>query len=507
VLPVGVEKRPEFAVLQKKLAYEDKRITYQYLKWKKIQKKDDLYLQNGSKGYRDWLVGKIGRAAVDEKVAEFAKLRHGTCLFFENGRYWTYSGLQGLVENIVAQKANLKPTITPEEWGLVPWASKPVHEPRWYQSKAVDLLCPLDGSRTHGAIEVGTGLGKTLIMALIVKRIGLPTVICVPTLSIASQALLDFQKWFGAGKVGQFFSGKKVSDRFITIAVSKSLANVEKGDKHYNNLTTKKVLLVDETHLAPPESLSTVVFGLLSQCPYRYFLSGTVLRNDGLQLLLDGITGEVVFSMSVEQGIKEGFLSPLKFFQYRIKSHRSGSHGDVLKDNKVFLQQNTNIYKHASNLINRAVTEKNRRALVLVDTVDQYRFLLDGGLNVPSRFAHGPLSKDNRDTVPEDQWKLEPMDLVKEFDEGKFSVLVATGCVSIGTDIKSADLLINIVGLTSEIEIRQGIGRGTRLFPGKSDTVYIDYDVYNKEVLTRHAMKRRKIFDSVYGTCKVMDAK
>jgi superfamily II DNA or RNA helicase len=344
-------------------------------------------------------------------------------------------------------------------------------------------------------------------MALIVKRIGLPTVICVPTLSIASQALLDFQKWFGAGKVGQFFSGKKVSDRFITIAVSKSLANVEKGDKHYNNLTTKKVLLVDETHLAPPESLSTVVFGLLSQCPYRYFLSGTVLRNDGLQLLLDGITGEVVFSMSVEQGIKEGFLSPLKFFQYRIKSHRSGSHGDVLKDNKVFLQQNTNIYKHASNLINRAVTEKNRRALVLVDTVDQYRFLLDGGLNVPSRFAHGPLSKDNRDTVPEDQWKLEPMDLVKEFDEGKFSVLVATGCVSIGTDIKSADLLINIVGLTSEIEIRQGIGRGTRLFPGKSDTVYIDYDVYNKEVLTRHAMKRRKIFDSVYGTCKVMDAK
>ena len=133
--------------------------------------------------------------------------------------------------------------------------------------------------------------------------------------------------------------------------------------------------------------------------------------------------------------------------------------------------------------------------------------LLDGGLAVPSMFAHGPLNASNKDTVPSSQWKLEPMDLVRDFDAGKFPVLVGTGAVSIGTDIRSADLLISIVGLTSEIEIRQGIGRGTRRFPGKTDTIYVDYDVFDKEALHRHAEKRRAIFDSVYGQCKILEAK
>jgi superfamily II DNA or RNA helicase len=229
-----------------------------------------------------------------------------------------------------------------------------------------------------------------------------------------------------------------------------------------------------------------------------------VLRNDGLGTLLDAITGEIVFKMSVEQGIKEGFLSPLKFFQYNIKSMDGSKIDDPLKCNKYHLQNNKNVYRHAAGLINHAVKEKGRRVLVLVDTVDQFKRLLDGGLRVSSAFAHGPLG-ENRSTVPEDQWKLRPMDLVKGFDNGEFPVLVATSCVSIGTDIKSADLLVNIVGLTSEIEIRQGIGRGTRLFPGKTDTVYIDYNVIDNETMARHAEKRRAIFDSVYGKCKVLN--
>jgi superfamily II DNA or RNA helicase len=340
-----------------------------------------------------------------------------------------------------------------------------------------------------------------------VRRIGLEAIVVVPTLSIGKQLVKDFSSWFGGGKVGQFFDGKKQSDKFIVIAVSKSLANVSKNDKHYNNLSRRKVLLVDETHLAPPEQLSGVVFGLLADCPYRYFVSGTVLRNDGLGLLLKAIVGDIVFEMSVEQGIKEGFLSPLKFFQYRIKSDSSVTSDDPIKANRIHLQQNENLYRHAAGLINRAVKEKSRKVLVLVDTVDQFKRLLDGGLAVDSRFAHGPLTSDNKDTVPESQWKLDPMDLVADFDLGKFPVLVATGCVSIGTDIKSADLLVNVVGLTSEIEIRQGIGRGTRLFPGKTDTIYIDYDVFNNEKLHRHAEKRRAIFDSVYGQCKILEAK
>jgi len=506
LLPLGVEKCPQFAALQKKLSYEDKRVTYQYLQWRKVQKNDDRYLQNGGHGYRHWFVQNNGRDALNEKVNELSKKRHGSCLLFENGRYWTYSGLQKIVEETLGLTTCKKNAITPEDWKEIPWAQKP-HSPRWYQTKAVDLLCPLDGSRSLGAVSIGTGLGKSLIMVLVAKRIGLEGVVVCPTRSIGYQMLKTFSDSFGRGKVGQFFDGKKQSDKYFVIAVSNSLANVEKGSKDWNNICKKKLILCDEAHLAPPESLSTVMFDLLSQAPYRYFFSGTMFRHDGLGLLLQAIAGDVVFKMSVKQGVEEGFLSPLKFFQWKITSDSKVNCDDPIKMNKKHLQENDRVYKHAANLINRAVIEKNRRVLVFIDGVGQFKRLLDGGLNVPAKFAHAGVTKLNRDEVPEEHWKSDPMEFVKEFDDGKFPVLVATSCVSIGTDIRSTDFIINIVGLTSAIEITQGAGRGTRLFPGKMDCHYHDYWITNIEKLDKHAAKRRGIFTTIFGECRIMEAK
>lgn len=513
ILPVGVESLPGFSKLVKQCAYEDKRITYQYLNWKKVQKQDDLWQQRGCTDRRHWFFKSNSRQDLDAKVAELDRQRHGTVLLHENGRYKIYSGLLSMVKEHLKIPVVCNHHISASSWRPVMWD----HEPfpmRWYQEQADKLLCPEDGSRTHGSVSMGTGTGKSLVMANIARRVGLPTVVVVPTLSIAEQMLTNFQRWFGRGKVGQFFDGKKQSNKLFLVAVSNSLANVKRGDEHWNNLNSRKMILVDECHLTPPDSLSTVMFDLLGNVPYRYFFSGTCFRNDGLDTLLRAIVGDTVFELTVAQGINEGFLSPLKFYQWRVKSNSNLFPDDVLKLNKLHLHQNAEVYRHAANLANRAVAEKNRRVLVLVDTVDQYKRLLDGGLKVPSMFAHGPLTAANRDTVPNDQWKFEPSDLVSRFDNGEFPVLVGTSCIGIGTDIKSADFLINIVGLTSEIEISQGVGRGTRLFPGKSNCIYNDYWVYNLpktdksgsySALDRHAETRRKIFDSIYGTCQVME--
>jgi hypothetical protein len=141
LLPIGIEQSPTFAQLQKALAYEDKRVAYQYLTWKKVQKNDDRFLQGGGRGYRHWFVQKNGREALDEKVKQLNAERYCSCLQKDGDRYWTYSGLQKLVEQSLGLQTENRKFITPEDWKLVPWATKP-HESRWYQSKAVDLLCP-----------------------------------------------------------------------------------------------------------------------------------------------------------------------------------------------------------------------------------------------------------------------------------------------------------------------------------------------------------------------------
>ena len=288
--------------VREELVYEDKSVTFEWLKYFKIQKMDNEWLLSASpkKGNRLWYFNKATRESLDSKVAELQQNRFKSLLFKDSRGYWTYSGF---VTKIFGKDAVIKREYELPEWGMVPWAQKPEHELRWFQQKSLDLLVPEDRSISHGSVEIGTGLGKTLIMLYILKRIGLSAVVVVPTKSIGEQMLFDLTKAFGGSRVGKFFEGKKDSKKLFTVAVAKSLMNVEEGDEHYQNLVNKKVFICDESHQVPAESLAKLSLGLLGNVPYRFFFSGTQLRNDGLELLLNGIIGNVVFSMSVKEGV------------------------------------------------------------------------------------------------------------------------------------------------------------------------------------------------------------
>jgi superfamily II DNA or RNA helicase len=144
---------------------------------------------------------------------------------------------------------------------------------------------------------------------------------------------------------------------------------------------------------------------------------------------------------------------------------------------------------------------------VQIDSLDQFVYLLAAGLQVEAKFAHGGVTAINKGTVPEAYWKSDPNNLVNRFDKGEFPVLVGSSAIGTGSDIKSCNVIVNIIGLGSEIEICQNAGRGTRLFPGKIDCLFVDYDVTNVEILHKHSLKRKKIFNSIYGNCTVLEAK
>ena len=99
------------------------------------------------------------------------------------------------------------------------------------------------------------------------------------------------------------------------------------------------------------------------------------------------------------------------------------------------------------------------------------------------------------------------MELVASFDRGEYPVLIGTSCIGMGTDIKSVSCIVDLVGLTSEIRLRQGVGRGTRLFEGKTDCVYNDYSVKNIEKLLKHSKTRKKILNGIYPPVITKEAK
>ncbi len=483
--------------LQERFGYEDLRATFEWRRWASIQRNDDYWIRTEEPKSRprprNWFVLKEGRDALNAKVAALDVSRYKSALFKDSKGLYTYSGLGTQLaadydEKII--RAYEMPAMKRLNWE---WA--PDFEDRWYQKESCDLLLP----KGHGGVELATGLGKSHIIALMLHYTGLPGIVVAPTISIAEQLLADLQKRFGKKKVGQFFDSKKQADRHIVVAVSASLLRVEKGSDNWKHLVAKQILIGDESHMLPADTLSSIILGMLGHVPYRFFLSGTQIRNDGLGLVLDGIVGDIVLRMNVRQGVEQGFLSPLRFFQFAIRSDKNFDSPDPMKMTSVHLYDNELVYQHAASLANMAAN-KGRRVLVLVDEFEQFGKLLKlGGLSVPVKFAHGGVDAKTKKKVPKEHWKSDPGELVKAFDRGEFPCLVGTSCIGMGTDIKSASFIIDLVGLKAETRLRQNAGRGTRLFPGKEDCVYVDYDVLNVEKLTKHAAARAEVFEEIYG--------
>jgi transcription-repair coupling factor (superfamily II helicase) len=133
----------------------------------------------------------------------------------------------------------------------------------------------------------------------------------------------------------------------------------------------------------------------------------------------------------------------------------------------------------------------------MVEEYEQLQRLIPH-LRYDFRFAHGSLTKEAKQYVPEQFWKDDPTDLVDRFNAGEFPILIGTSCITTGTDIQRVKLLINLRGGKSEVEIRQITGRGTRRIPGKEDCVYVDFGIRNVPMLMKHANERIKIYKDVY---------
>lgn len=59
--------------------------------------------------------------------------------------------------------------------------------------------------------------------------------------------------------------------------------------------------------------------------------------------------------------------------------------------------------------------------------------------------------------------------------------------------------MIYLKGGKSEIEVKQGVGRTTRLFPGKTSCNVIDFDITDIDILHGHAQQRIEYYHEISG--------
>lgn len=430
--------------------------------------------------------------ALQQRVQHLEATKKTTLLFEESdGSLWTYSGLAHKIANTYGDEIRLSYQRPASK--IVPWAKKPDRTLRYYQTEAHEALL----GHGHAGVSIGTGLGKSAILMELSKTLGLKTVVMTPSVNIAEQIYAEFSDAFGKKYVGQFFDGKKQSEKQFVISVAQSLARVEKGTDHWKRLSAAQVFIADESHQCPAKTLSEVCFGLLASAPYRFFFSGTQIRNDGLGLLLDAITGPIVYEMSVQQGVDQGFLAKPTFRMVHVKSKVQYDTSDANDMTRAHVYYNDQVNKAAAEFANKAVGLLGRPTVILVDELEQFAHLLPH-LRYEARFAHGGVTGTNKELIPAQYHDSDPGQLVKAFNAGDFSILVGTSCIVTGTDIKAVKAIIYLRGGKSEIEVKQSIGRGTRLAPGKTDCLFVDFAIDNVPMLSRHAEARKEIYQEVY---------
>ena len=447
-----------------------------------------------------WFVKKNTRQAFEERLEQLKADRVKNLLFWDDGGYWTYSGLQALLRQEFQEVVATPYPLT--EPALIPWATAPNKVPRYYQTEAVEALMEAAKFGPAG-VEIGTGLGKTLCIIMLLKRLGLKTVIMAPSTSIAVQIYDELVTCFGKAKVGFFGGGKKEFKKLFTVGIAASLRNVTEGTPAWDCLSRADVFIADESHLCPAETLSKVCFGLVENAAYRFFFSGTQMRGDGLDLLLDAITGPIVYRMTVAEGIERGFLAQINFRMCWLESNVKDKDGNLLSladandMTRAHVYYNPELNAKAAEIANKAVSLMGRKTMILVDELAQFTHLLPH-LRYEARFAHGGVTKDNKSELPEAYHESDPKQLVADFCAGKFPILVGTSCIVMGTDIPDVRCILYLRAGKSETEVKQGVGRLTRLAPGKVDGIFIDFGISNVPVLEKHALARKKLYSEIY---------
>ena len=320
---------------------------------------------------------------------------------------------------------------------------------------------------------LATGLGKTAIASSLRSHhgFGKKVMFLVHMETLAVQAATAMQKWNPDLRVGVEMAGSYADvdgfypPHFIVASVPTLGRKGSDRIKRFDPFDFDAVIQ-DEAHISVSDSFKRVYdyFGLLEpnpEGPLFLGITATPNRSDGkgLRELFDCI----VFDMGIQKGIADGWLCDLIGFRVNGKAKL-----DAVK---------TRMGDFAQNELEDAVNTPERNAIVVKEwykvaygkrtlafTVD-----VQHALDLAAAFtAHGEPA--------EAVWGDDPNrhDKIRRHKTGAFNILCNCNVLGIGYDDPQIECIISAAPTKSELRYVQQVGRGTRIFPGKTDCIVID---------------------------------
>lgn len=352
-----------------------------------------------------------------------------------------------------------------------------MHQLRDYQREAIDSVYAYwDEGGGSPLIEAATGTGKSLIIATLCKelieqypslRIGVVT--HVKEL-IAQNCQEMIRAWPGA-PVGIYSAGIGRRDTRAKIL----FCGIQSVHDKIGRLGGFDLLVIDECHMIPRSS-STMYGKFIADCrgavpDMRLLgLTATPYRLDSGRL--DGGEGalfdKVVYRYGIGEGVRDGFLAPLisKATLTEINVDKVPVRGGefVPLELQATAMAPSNVVAACAELVRLG---QNRRAWLIFttgishawDVAREIRSHGVGGVEVVS----SEMASGDRDRV------------IAAYRAGQLRCLVNVNVLTTGFNVPHVDLIGWMRPTLSTGLYVQGTGRGTRLAPGKTDCLVLDW--------------------------------
>jgi superfamily II DNA or RNA helicase len=350
---------------------------------------------------------------------------------------------------------------------------------RSYQREAVAAM----QRRVQGTILSPCGSGKTQMGVAAIATIQQPALVLVHTHDLAEQWRERIAMVLG--QTTGILAGGESRLEPITVATVQTLSRMEPTAIEELGQRFGCVVL-DETHHIAASIFRYVVAHLPGK--YRFGLTATPEREDGLTPLLELCIGPQLFEIDQDRLLELGYLErpEVRFLESRFTFDYAGP-----EDHHQLMAALVEDEQRNQLIVDRVLADAyvGHTVLVLTGRVNHCEHLAAriASAGVKAGFLTGSVGKPERRA------------LLEAFREGALPVLVASTVADEGLDVPRLDRIVLAYPGRAKGRLTQRLGRLMRPHPGKAAPVL--YDVVDPHVppLARQWRERKRIYLEITG--------
>jgi len=380
---------------------------------------------------------------------------------------------------------------------------KLMYQLRPYQSQAVEAtLKHFRKSRTPAVIVLPTGAGKSLVIAELARIARGRVLVLAHVKELVEQNCEKFRSY--DLEAGVYSAGLNKRDSTHKVIFG-SIQSVARADSSF--FEDFSLLVIDEAHRVSiddqtqylqviqkirAKSPKLCILGLTAT-PYR--LDSGWIYNFNHQGYLcateERLFGKCIFELTLREMVEQGFLTqpvqidaPVASYDFSSLKLHSGKGSYSLAEIEEILKDQSRITPVI--IENIVELSKGRRGVIIfTGSVRHAAEILNYLPEGQSGIVIGETPGEKRDQI------------IESFKTQKIKYLVNVSVLTTGFDAPHVDLIAILRPTESVSLYQQIVGRGLRLYPGKSDCLVLDYTGVPHDIFSPQIHERRPTADSV----------